>query len=830
MKTVKRSLMVLIVCAAMLLLYLARLYNYLLFHSITEVFSICIALTVFFLTWNSRNILKNNYVLLVGIAYLFIGILDFFHTISYQGMQIFLDYDFHANQLWIAARYLESFVLLLSFMLMKYKKQINAYLLVAIHTVITTVVLLSVFVWHNFPICFIEGIGQTPFKVASEYIIIAILFASIFMLRKNKEAFQKNVYKFLLFSILTTIASEFCFTTYVSNFGFTNVLGHYFKILSFYFIYRAIIQTGIREPYDLIFREIKQAEQQLYKQNQVLSDQVISDELTITGHIDLLEQQHAALLESRAREAYLLRLSDMIRPLEKTEQILEIVCNLLADFLKTAQVNYFEWNVKEDYAVMRMQARRTNAPNPRARLRVSEYPNMVRTLRSGQIFTVSNASVSPLLSEAERKIFIESNICSQASIPILQDGELLATLTVRQATPREWTPAELALVKETAERAWEALERATARSKVLQSSIVLSNIINSTEDFIWSVDTSYNVLLSNRSVQEFIKARYGTEFTSGMPFASALPAETAKVFLELFDRAKQTGSIVIELRNTFQTDRVISYSLHPVFGGSELLEITVFGRDITERIQYEQEIIKLNALLETRIAERTEELKQSMEMLRNFSMTVTHDLKMPLYEIEKYSDRILHGLDVETNASRIIHSCVNMNMMISELLDYEKTSITGIQKEKVNLKEMFESVYEEYKSDNSVLDFQTGIPAVYADRKLIRHVVENLLSNALKFSSNREIPKIIVGCKKEESEYVCYVKDNGIGVDMRYAEKLFNLFERQGRDGTYKGHGIGLASVRLIIEKHGGRTWINGKVNVGTTVFFTLPTESGEGI
>jgi light-regulated signal transduction histidine kinase (bacteriophytochrome) len=164
-----------------------------------------------------------------------------------------------------------------------------------------------------------------------------------------------------------------------------------------------------------------------------------------------------------------------------------------------------------------------------------------------------------------------------------------------------------------------------------------------------------------------------------------------------------------------------------------------------------------------------------------------------------------------------------MNLMLAELLEYEKLSGSVIVKEKVNLKKMFESVFGENKTENSVLEFQTGIPAVFADKKLIRHVVENLISNALKFSSHRECSKIIVGCKREGKEYTFYIMDNGIGVDMRYADKLFNLFERQNRGGGYEGHGIGLASVKLIIEAHKGRTWIDGKVDVGTTVFFTLP-------
>ena len=789
--------------------------------------SICIAVAVFFITWNSKSFIDNNSLKLIGIAYLFIGILDFFHTMGFPGMMIFSDYPYYSNQLWIVARYFQSIALVLSFVLVRSKMQVKISFLIACCSVITVLGLLSVLVWHNFPICYIDGVGQTPFKIASEYIIIAVLAVSALLLRKNKELFEGKVYKYLFCSILLTIVSEWCFTAYISNSGFANMLGHCIKILSFYFVYKAIIETAIREPYDLIFREIKQAEQQLYKQNQTLSDQVISDSLTITAYIELLEQQHTALRESLEREAYLLHLSDMIRPLEKPDDILTAVCNLLADYLKTAQVNYFEWDIEQECAIMRMQVKRgIDAPNPPPRFELGQYPYMVSQLRSGQAFIVSDISESPLLGEAERQQYMDQRILSQLSMPIVRDGELVASLTVRQATPREWMHSEIALVKETAERTWEAFEKANARFMLQQSTIELRNIINSTEDFIWSVDADYKLLLSNSAIEEFVKAQYGTLFKAGMPFTAALPEEHAMVFLELFERVKQTGALQLDLRNTVQGDKVISYYLHPIYMNSELLEITVFGRDISDRIKAEQEIITMNTTLENRIAERTAELKQSMETLRNFSMTLTHDLKMPLYEIGKYANQIKEGTDIAANASRIIHKCVNLNIMVAELLEYEKTSAVTIRKETVDLREIVESVYEEYKTDHSVLDFQTGIPLVQADKKLIRHVVGNLISNSLKFSADKQTQKIIFGCKKEGAEYVFYVKDNGIGVDMRYADKLFNLFERQNRN--IEGHGIGLASVRLIIERHGGRAWIDGKVNVGTTVYFTLPIEMNE--
>ena len=355
----------------------------------------------------------------------------------------------------------------------------------------------------------------------------------------------------------------------------------------------------------------------------------------------------------------------------------------------------------------------------------------------------------------------------------------------------------------------------------------LKNIINSTNDFIWSVDADYRIIFCNSAVSEFTNEYYKTEFKAGLTFSDIFPEENASAFQEFFEQVKRDGEFRVDV-HSFRGDRFISYSFHPVYVNSELVEITVFGRDITDRIKAEKEIIKLNTSLEARVSDRTRELEQSLKTIQAFSMTVTHDLKTPLQEIYKHSKQIQDQIDVEANTAKIVDLCDGMNLMISELLDYERISGIGLKKKLVDIGKMILSVFEEHKTDHTVLDFQTGIPKAYADKTLIRHVVTNLISNALKFSANRETSKITVGCKKENNDYIFSIKDNGIGVDMAYADKLFNVFERLHSTEDYEGHGIGLASVRSIIKKHGGRTWLNGKVNVGTTVYFTLPVEPGE--
>lgn len=248
---------------ALIGLFLTSRINYLLFHSLAEFFSIVVAFTLFMIAWNSRQYIKNPYLQFIGIAYLFIGTIDLLHTLSYKGMPIFTDYEFYANQLWIGARYMESITLLIAFAFLYTGKSIRPYSTFAAYTVASGLLIASILYWKIFPECFVAGVGLTPFKKISEYIICLILAINIYLLAKNRNKFDPKVFTFLLLSIICTIISELAFTYYVSNYGFSNLVGHYFKIFSFFLVYLAIIKTGIEKPYDIIFLELSKSNKKL---------------------------------------------------------------------------------------------------------------------------------------------------------------------------------------------------------------------------------------------------------------------------------------------------------------------------------------------------------------------------------------------------------------------------------------------------------------------------------------------------------------------------------------------------------------------------------------
>jgi PAS domain S-box-containing protein len=269
-KKIQLIITCLFLSAALVGLYFTTSVNFLLFHSLAEVFSVVIAFSIFVIAWNSKRYVRNPYLLFVGIAYLFVALLDLLHTLAYKGMPIFPGPHDYATKLWIAARFMESSTLLLAFIFLRDKRVPRANRVFTVYTIITGMIIGSIFCWNIFPLCFVEGIGLTPLKKISEYLICAILLAAIFVLRKNREKFENKIFRCLLLSMICTIISELAFTFYISAYGFSNLIGHYFKIFSYLLIYEAIIKTGIERPFTLIFRELDRANRELSRQTAAL--------------------------------------------------------------------------------------------------------------------------------------------------------------------------------------------------------------------------------------------------------------------------------------------------------------------------------------------------------------------------------------------------------------------------------------------------------------------------------------------------------------------------------------------------------------------------------
>ena len=285
-------------------LYVTSLYSYLLFHSIVETFSVVVACGIFMVAWNARTLIDNNYLLFIGIAYLFVGGLELAHTLAYRGMGVFHDTDANVpTQLWIAARYTQSLSLLVAPWFLR--RNLKAGSVFVGYFLLMGLLFLSIFAWDIFPDCFIDGVGLTPFKKASEYIICLTLLGAAFLLVRNRREFDPRVLQWLVLSVLLTIVAELAFTLYVSVYGFSNLAGHYFTLISFYLIYKAVIETGLVKPYSLLFRNLKRSEQMLQQANEALETKVEerTRELAVSNEGLQAEMARRKRVEEELRES-----------------------------------------------------------------------------------------------------------------------------------------------------------------------------------------------------------------------------------------------------------------------------------------------------------------------------------------------------------------------------------------------------------------------------------------------------------------------------------------------------------------------------------------------
>jgi len=332
---------------------------------------------------------------------------------------------------------------------------------------------------------------------------------------------------------------------------------------------------------------------------------------------------------------------------------------------------------------------------------------------------------------------------------------------------------------------------------------------------------------------------YSRDELKGQPFGLIGTAARSKARADAFvQRVRTEGMVKVETLHRHRDGHTFLLEIWASFINVSHRELLLcMARDISARKKTEDAIRHTNEQLEARVRERTLQLEQANRELESFSYSISHDLRAPMRAIRGFAQIIQeeHGDRLEADAARhfkfIVDSAARMDQLIEDLLTFSRLSAQPLSRARVNLRELAESVIAELMDGPvkpaAVIDL-ADLPATAGDQSLLRQVLINLVGNALKFTGKAAHPRIEIGWREDVDMTTYFVRDNGVGFNMNYASKLFQVFQRLHNPEQFEGTGIGLAIVQRIVLRHGGKVWAEGASNAGATFYFSLPKAMSE--
>jgi PAS domain S-box-containing protein len=382
-------------------------------------------------------------------------------------------------------------------------------------------------------------------------------------------------------------------------------------------------------------------------------------------------------------------------------------------------------------------------------------------------------------------------------------------------------------------------ELANSRVELATQTLMLQSVLDSMGEGLIAADQDGNFLIWNDSANKLMgrkaanlpteqwtphyKVFLPDEITpcppDRLPLVRALHGESVQVEL-MIEHPDRASRVCLEV-----TARPLKDNQGNLRGGVAVL------RDITQRKVHEREIQQLNNELEQKVLDRTAQLEVANKELEAFSYSVSHDLRAPLRHITGFTQILLEdfGSTLDPNAQRYLNrihaGTQKMGLLVDELLNLARVGRHEVNRRPIQLNSIVAEVIAILQPDISGRQVEWAVadlPTVECDPILVKQIFQNLLANALKFTRSRTTTVIEVGYGEQDGQTFFRVRDNGIGFNMKYVDKLFGVFQRLHRAEDFEGTGIGLATVQRIVNKHGGRVWAQGELDKGATFQFTL--------
>ncbi len=582
--------------------------------------------------------------------------------------------------------------------------------------------------------------------------------------------------------------------------------------------------------------------------NNLLNEPGVAGILTTYRDITQRKQAEVALQQQTQRERLVAEIAQRIRSSLNLKEILSTTVAEVRQFLQTERVFIYrfepDWSgvvVVESVApgwlsLSGMKVKDTFFEEAANR----ELYKQGRVEATEDIYTAN-------LSQCHIDFLTTLQVRANLVVPILQEQQLWGLLVANHCSePRQWQQLEINLLKQLAIQVAIAIQQSTLFQQVQtelserqrteaalrESEEKFRSLVEQTNDWIWKIDINCVFTYVSPQVRQILGYEPAEILGKTTFDLMAVDVDEVKRFAEIFESFISVQKPFICLEKTLiHKDGhpvVLETSGSPIFDCQQVFQgYRGIARDITERHQAEAQIKKLNADLQ----HRATELEAANKELEAFSYSVSHDLRAPLRAINGFS-RILsneYAPQIPPEARRYLQmvqdNAQQMGCLVDDLLAFSRLSRSPLNKQAVAPNNIVRQVFTDLSHDQENRHIEIAIdelPECHADPALLKQVWINLIANALKYTRQREVACIQVGCQFLSTKRVYFVKDNGVGFDMRYAHKLFGVFQRLHRAEDYEGTGVGLAIVQRIIHRHGGSVWAEAEINKGATFYFSL--------